>query len=284
MNQCISTERKLAGTFRKLLSEHFTLITSLAMSNNTQQFKRLLDGFTKAHIEATKIESAELERHLQIFKTFFPNYRTALERWRKDQEDKADDFNLLEVMELTRKEVRHSMILAWLLDKELTGLGTHAQGKLGFRLFLEEVDLPGKYADGDYHVTREQDSDESRVDIEVFDDLGAEKERFVIHIENKIGANEGDDQTNREWRDLERRAIELGCQEYHAFYLTPDRKIPENPNFHPISWRQIAKVLDRFEKEARAEEVRLFARHYAKILRTRIISETDTKESNDACK
>jgi hypothetical protein len=280
MNQCISTERKLKGTFHKLISEHFTLIiSSRMMSNNTQKFKRLLDGFTKAHTEATKIESAEFERHLQIFKTFFPYYHTALERWRKDQEDKADDFNLLEVMELTRKEVRHSMILAWLLDKELVGLGTHAQGKLGFRLFLEEVGLPGKYADGNYHVTREQDSDESRVDIEV-----AEKERFVIHIENKILAPEGENETNREWRDLERRAKELGCQEYHAFYLTPDRKTPENPNFHPISWRQIAKVLDKFEKEARAEEVRLFARHYAKILRTHIIPEIDNKESNDACK
>ena len=93
----------------------------------------LLEGFGKAIAGTTKTETAEAGRTLQAFQTFFPGYDQALERWRKQQEDQADDFNLLAVIELTGKEIRHSMILAWLLDWDMTRLGTHAQGNLGFR-------------------------------------------------------------------------------------------------------------------------------------------------------
>ena len=71
------------------------------------------------------------------------------------------------------------------------------EGSLGFRFFLEEFGLPVKYADGKYRVRREVSGDESRIDVEV-----AERRKFVIHIENKIWSAEGDDETNREWRDL----------------------------------------------------------------------------------
>jgi hypothetical protein len=154
------------------------------------------------------------------------------------------------------------MLLAWLLDWDMTALGTHAQGNLGFGFFLEEFDLPGKYAEGLYRVRREVSADNSRIDIEV-----AERKRFVIHIENKIWSGEGDDETNREWQDLQKRAEYLECPENcHAFYLTPDGRKPCNTNFRAISWREIARILDRFGTKAKPEEVRLFARHYAKVL------------------
>ena len=117
-------------------------------------------------------------------------------------------------------------------------------GKPRFPFFLEEFGLPVKYAEGRYRVHREVSADESRIDVEV-----AERRKFVIYIENKIWSGEGNDETNREWRDLQKTADSLDCTEYYAFYLTPNGRKPMNANFRPIAWRQIAQVLDRFAAE-----------------------------------
>jgi hypothetical protein len=97
---------------------------------------------------------------------------------------------------------------------------------------------------------------------------------FIIHIENKINANEGDSdegdhQTQRESRDLLRRASALGVRKVnaHGFFLTLDRHSPASPEFHAISWQQIADVLDDFSAKSKAGQVSLFAAHYAQALR-----------------
>ena len=111
----------------------------------------------------------------------------------------ADNFNLLHTMRLTRKELCHSDILAWLLDHRLEVFGTHAQCKLGFCLFLQRLDLPRGYAKADYQVVREASGKEARLDI-IIQAPG----QFVIGIENKVDSQEGEDQTQREWADLKR--------------------------------------------------------------------------------
>ena len=97
----------------------------------------------------------------------------------------------------------------------------------------------------------------------------AARGEFIIHIENKIYAGEGDDQTKREWRDLLRRARGLGVkqQNVHGFFLTLDGHAPASPEFHAMSWRQIADVWDEFSTMSKAAQVGLFAAHYAQALR-----------------
>jgi hypothetical protein len=282
------TDHGLADVFRKLLSEHSALLSSNPMSGRAQEFKEFLDGFATAYDAASRAEAAEAKEDRQAFETFFQAYRNAQAQRRTAQQDKADDFNLLDVMGLTKKENTHSDILAWLLDHDIDRLGTHAQGGDGFRLFSEAVGLAnelGECADCDYRVSRESASDESRIDIEV-----AHRGSFVIHIENKIWAGEGVDQTEREWRDLERRAKELECPKYFAFFLTPRGTKAKNGNFRPISWRKIAAVFEQFAANIRSratvEEgalaVSLFATHYAGVLRRHIVLETNDREKASA--
>jgi hypothetical protein len=92
---------------------------------------------------------------------------------------------------------------------------------------------------------------------------------FVIHIENKIRAAEGLDQTRREWADLLKRAksLEIPSNAIHAFFLTMDDTSADNPTFVSLSWRAIADVFERFAKEAKPPEVKLFAAHCAQALR-----------------
>lgn len=200
--------------------------------------------------------------------TLLAGFREAEERHRLEQEQCADDFNLLEVLKLTGNEIRHSMVLAWLLDHDLRRLGTHAQGKRGFRLFLKEFELPPRYADVNYWVRREVRGAESTVDVEV-----ACRREFLIHIEIKIWSEEGTDQTDREWADVLRRINqlelrgELADTAVHALYLTPHGDTPANSDFVPISWQSIAGVFDKFADQAQPRNVKLFARHCARTLR-----------------
>jgi hypothetical protein len=275
MNERCSADRKAVDVLRTILTEHFALASSSAISNDAEQFKKLLEGFGIAYAVAAAAEVAEAKRDRETFETFFPDYDTARQLWREAQVGRADGFNLLEVMQVTWKEACHSRVLAWLFDWDMTRLGTHAQGNLGFRFFLEEVGLPLEYATEGYRVSTESPGDESRIDVEVM-----ARGRFVIYIENKIRADEGYEQTTREWRDLERTATALK----HGFYLTPGGVEPRNRRFQAISWRRMATVFDRFADVAKPKDVALFARHYANVLKTNIVPpEVDDEEVDDGC-
>ncbi|MDR3459984.1 MAG: PD-(D/E)XK nuclease family protein [Verrucomicrobiae bacterium] len=187
--------------------------------------------------------------------------------WREEQKVRADDFNILQTMRLSRRELCHSDILAWLLDRN----GSHAQGDLGFCIFLKMTSLPIWYAANKYRVIRELSGNESQIDIVI-----EAEEVFIIGIENKIDSEEGDTQTDREWRDLQRRKNGLLIpNEAVAFFLTPDGTMPICKSFKPISWGLIAEVFEAFSEVAQADMVKMFAKHYAETVRREISRTTE---------
>jgi len=245
------------------------------------KFEQLLSEFARQSILADREE----DRKQKSFAAYLEDYGVADKQWRDEQKATADDFNLLEVLGLTGDELSHSMLLAWLLDRDILRYGTHAQGSLGFRLFLEECSrrvgkhrMDTRYADMEYYVRREVAGDESRVDIRV-ESPGS----FLIDIENKVFSQEGERQTTREWRGLQAHATALGLAQrnVHAFFLTPDGRSAADGRFQPISYRLIVRVLDRFVDEAKPVDVRLFAKHYAVALRRYIISESGAKTEEE---
>jgi hypothetical protein len=237
----------------------------------------LLEGFQECRQRADASAQCEAATARDRFTALLNGYGAAVERYRQRQEQVAEDFNLLAVMRLTGNEVRHSMVLAWLLDHDLRKIGTHAQGNLGFRLFLSELRLPVEYASYNYWVRREVAGEESIVDLEI-----AYRGRFLIHIENKIWAGEGPNQTTREWSDLQRRAADLNVNttDVHAFFLTPHGTPAANPSFHAVSWSRVARILERFAEQAKPPDVRLFSDHYARALRRGGIGQTTTEAAN----
>jgi hypothetical protein len=248
----------------------------ILISTLTTQFRDLLKQFDERCKKSESSEPAGDER--QQFETLLNGYDEAVEHYRRQQEQVADGFNLMDVLGLTNNEIRHTMVLAWLLDHDIQKLGTHAQGNLGFRLFLQEFDLPLEYAEHKFWVSREAIGNESIVDIEI-----AYRGEFLIHIENKIWSKEGPDQTTREWSDLQRKAVEFNVKSahVHALFLTPNRKKPSNGNFTPIGWGSIVNVLEKFAEQAKPRDVRLFASHYARGLRRFILIQGNS-EDNDA--
>jgi hypothetical protein len=164
------------------------------------RFAELIDAYTNRQSATTPSMDCSLRDLLNA-------YEAKLTAWRKSEESSASDFNLFKTLQIAGDEIRHSMMLEWLLDYRIERAGTHAQGKLGFRFFLKNTGLNMDYANMDYLVSREVKGDSSRVDVEI-----AATGQFIIHLENKIFSEEGmnqagkPDQTVREWEDLQRRA------------------------------------------------------------------------------
>ncbi len=255
------------------------------MTSNMEsiELQRAFQSLLTHHAELRAKETARLQRLLHAF-------QVERRKWVEAQRKTADDFNLFKVMGVESDEVRHSKILAWLLDHRVDH-GTHAQGNLGFALFLEELGKELQEQDkrrvtayaneSNYWVNCEVSGDEARVDIEI-----AAHGKFLIHIENKIWSAEGGDQTNREWRDMLARATELDVPDSacHAIFLTLEGTEAENQYFRPVRWMQVAKVLDKFAERTEPRNVQLFARHYAHALRklSGLEREREETEAEDA--
>jgi len=244
--------------------------------------ERLIKGYNRVVQEPDRnrgMVPKNLRDGLKVFRRWAAEYKKGIEKRRMAQSSDANRFNLLEVMQMTQDENCHSNILAWLLDHR----GTHAQGYHGFLLFLDEFGLKKTYADTDYWVRREVSGDKSRIDIEV-----AARKRFIIHIENKITAEEtvigSEKQTKREWEDLLRRGRSLGVPRahIHAFFLSPDADEPDDKHFKAISWNQITTVLERFSRQQCVDRnVRLFAEHYVEGLRRFVTTSNEEEESDN---
>lgn len=265
MDQRLATNgeaREMRDRFALLLNDFSVLVAqgNISVAPLAARIRTLLKEFIECRGRADKLEQARTIADREQIRTLLNGYTQAIEDYSHQQEQVADDFNLLDVMRLTGKEIRHSMVLAWLLDHDLRKLGTHAQGNLGFRLFLSKFGLPIDYADCNYWVRREVAGDESIVDIEV----GC-RGRFLIHIENKIWSGEGTNQTEREWSDLPRKAasLEVPASDVHALFLTPHGTKPAYPKFDAISWGNIVRVLEAFAHQAKPPDVKLFTAHYA---------------------
>src|SRR5271165_3543656 len=97
---------------------------------------KLLAGFHAANSRHEQAEVAQ-EKSLPSLKKLINGFRAKYAEWTDAQTSVADDFNLFKVLGVEHKELVHSKLLAWFLDPRIEH-GSHAQGNLGFRLFLEE--------------------------------------------------------------------------------------------------------------------------------------------------
>jgi len=293
---------QVADRFKQFIDGHSAtrFVGKRHASKRVSQFKQFLEGYSPTKAQSARMDSDRVQRFQgfagrfaelrsrsvdqaratahdsrQKFHRFVVGFSFASQQWAEGQRGKADRFNVLDVLGLKTHEMSHSRMLAWLLDGNYRSHGTHAQGSLGFQLFLEQLRLPTEMAKGPYVVRREVVGDNSRIDIEI-----ASRGRFVIHIEVKILAPEGADETAREWDGVCKRAAELGV-EYGgiiALYLTPCGHKPRHDKFRSVTWQQVATVFNRFADEAQAGDVSLFARHYARTLE-RFIIEINNEES-----
>lgn len=189
-------------------------------------------------------------------------------------------FNIFEAIGAVRQELRHSQLLAYLLDpaqnhglrdrfaKELLqgalSSADSAEARTIRAVDLELWDLQ------QMDVRRE----EHNIDILLCD----EKNQLVVAIENKIDSSEHSDQLARYLNTLLNR---YPGWKTLGLYLTPDGELPSESAFLPAGYSLVASVLENLVESlspALTPDVRTLVNHYTQMLRRHIVSESEIAE------
>lgn len=183
----------------------------------------------------------------------------------------ARKFNIFDVLKVSRTEIRHSNILAWLLDAtENHGLGDSFIKGIIQRIV--ENDQENRYDIFellllDYYsvlVFREWKS------IDLL--LVSEKEKVVLAIENKVGSHEHNNQLNRYRKILE---DEYSSYQRICIYLTPDGEEPSDvENWSILTYTDVVEILEIIrDRKKFLPEVELLINNYIDILRRDIVED-----------
>ena len=192
-------------------------------------------------------------------------------------EDIAQEFNIFEVLDAVRQEVRHSRFLAWLLDPGANhGLGDYFLKRFLWRtaalarergietispVEVDTLDL------ADATVRREW----RNIDILI----SSESQRFVCAIENKVESSEHGDQL---CRYLTTCKTEFPEYRHHFVFLTPWRTEPSCDEWVPVGYGSVLDLVERVvnaKQGTMGDEVGLFLQHYTSMLRRHIVGESE---------
>lgn len=193
-------------------------------------------------------------------------------------------FNPIRVMRMERMEIRHSAILAWLLDPQ----ESHGLDDKFLRAFLGEA-LRGQSAMGfptaidiaradlrDTVVRREWQN------IDIF--IHSDRNGWAFVVENKYDSKQHEGQLGKY---IAKVRASLGSEgsglAVRGVFLTLNDEEPADENYAPINYEAICRLLPRFvEQEAYmlSPEVAMFLQHYAEIIEEEVgvSSERDAME------
>lgn len=157
-----------------------------------------------------------------------------------------DDTNIFQILKLSRTEIRHSNFLAYLLSPHESHQWQDKFFKVILKTVLEEnANLNGAvdYFDlvlndySDLMIYREHQN------IDLL--LVSEKNKVVMAIENKIGANESSHQLTKY-----QHYVDSHYKDYTTVYvfLTPEREEATNTNWFSFSYYDIIEILERLIK------------------------------------
>jgi len=174
-------------------------------------------------------------------------------------------FNVFSLFGVETDEVRHSRFLAWLLD----ATSDHGQGNVFLRSFVESCRLNIAPNDLDrYRVQTEFSGVESIVDVMV-----CHRGKFLIYLENKVFAQEGPDQIDREFRDMCRlgSALRIPREQMFAIFLTPDGRRPTSGDatrWRTLSYNKIAREFKKLLPKITAAKVKFILRDWIETIST----------------
>lgn len=184
-------------------------------------------------------------------------------------------FNIFDVLNIARNEIRHSNVLSWLLNPN----GDHGLGDAILYNVLSE--MLTNNPDSKFKQTKLLLLDLKTFDVKREEEhidllLSSEKEKFVIAIENKTFSGEHDNQLGR--------YMDYVQKHYHYFealylFLTPHGdESSDNDNWLSLSYESIYKSVSKAIASSHVkEDVKLFIEDYLAILRRDIMEDQELK-------
>lgn len=189
-----------------------------------------------------------------------------------DLDEWANQFNLFDVLKITRNEIRHSNVLSWLLDPN----ANHGLGDAFLKQILAAI--VSNNGDKNYDVTRLMLADFRKFTVQREQDnidilLSSTDDKIVIAIENKVGAHEHSNQLNR-YRTIIDENYSNKYQKIFVF-LTPDKMDPsDSENWGILSYEDVMLALEHILKTMDIKpDIRLVIDNYYKIIRRKIVED-----------
>jgi hypothetical protein len=191
------------------------------------------------------------------------------------RDTEGGDFTVFDVLGTADYEIRHSNVLAWLLDRT----GNHRQGPSFltslWRVIANEHTVP-ELSFQEYSVVREGASEDEKIDLL----LVAKNRDWIIVIENKLFSPETGDQLDRYFHYIERQYGDVPCRRY--FYLTPDGIAPakeeDSTKWTPISYALVKQALVQFQDKPHPDRIRHFLNQYLEHIEKNVLKSKGTIE------
>ena len=194
-------------------------------------------------------------------------------------ESRFDEFNAFDVLKIANNEIRHSNVLAWLMNpNENHGLGDAFLKKFVQSIFLRNsqnlefvkhslIDI-SLFDYDDFIIRREWHN----IDILTV----SEENRFVVVIEHKIGSKESEHQLNKY-----KKIVDDEFSDYDKIFLflaaTGDQP-SDYKNWVIVDYSFILDIIGNIiyrKGEFISESIRLFITQYMQILRRDIVGDAE---------
>ncbi|WP_265447792.1 PD-(D/E)XK nuclease family protein [Acetivibrio straminisolvens] len=188
--------------------------------------------------------------------------------------------NIFDILKISRTEIRHSNILAWLLDaNENHGIGDIFIRSVIQRLIQNNLDY---FNSNKINVLELLTLDFSNFtimrewnNIDIL--LLSQKDRFVICIENKINIGEHSNQLVRYREKVQETFPKEEGYDAIFIYLTPDKALPSDIDaWMPLSYVEILDILNNsIDDKGLEPRVKLIIENYIETLRRYVVKDKE---------
>lgn len=228
-----------------------------------------------------KLDYGRLIKEKESFESLLERFIVQEEEVQKVKASKADNYNIFDILAVRHYEAKvHSPFLAHLLDPK----GSHEQGKLFYRHFIESVfkeDLiKTNLLNGvNLQVETELSSQYGFIDIAIRNN--SIDNSFILIIENKIYAGDQERQLER-YYEYARNILRLSDKQIRILYLKPNRARPgafsinddlykklKGNVLQEIGYKEdILPWLKNLKNEIKAERVKHSLQQYMDVIKT----------------
>lgn len=199
-------------------------------------------------------------------------------------------FNLFRVLKADRNELRHSNMLAWLLSPS----ETHGLDELFLRRWLMEVTHSSRVSDNPSspipspvwidvadlsEITVHREWQNLDVIIDFIASVSGSREQWVVAIENKVNAQQGQSQLEG-YRKTVARQFQHANQTIFIF-LTKNEEEPDDPHWVTSTYADVLRALERCvaaRRDTIGREPLFLIEQYLELLRDDFMEDTQTVE------
>lgn len=197
-------------------------------------------------------------------------------------ENLLQEFNVFETLKLTHSEIKHSNVIAWLLNP----LENHGLSSYFLKQFFKFIvttnreffkQLPISLFDFELFTYTKVEIRREWNNTDILVIIIENDKKVVVAIENKVKSSEHSNQLTR-YREI----VENEFKDFVKLfvYLTPDNLIPSDDAWIPFSYDTISDVIKdilNYKKDSLSSNVVLFLSQYNTILRRYIVGQSEVE-------